>query len=426
MVTTTTKDPFIGREGTDKRGIKWKVISNDDPDGARGVRNRIYTISFENGTMKTYTGQHLQGCELGTTKNWGMINSKISAGEYLGKEYTLEDGHSVKITAIVKSRYAYDRSIVELLWDTGEKCKLELYKVLGTNGTKQIVYDPKYFLPPREFRRDDKLDNTVNRNKKYKMYCKLPDNMEYYYAVTGTFRRHSHMVDRCYNPNSKDYKNYGARGVTICEEWHNIYNFAVWFEKNFVQDWEIDKDLMEYKYPDRKEYSPETCLMIPPDLNTALRCIPNDVNGEWPLGVIASRTAGLAFEARVDILKKRISSKCPNLLSAFMFVKVIKEYFACHLAAKILSDPDLAPISPDTVQKIMEAVDHFNMKDLRDKTASNYVSEKDIIKFLQEETDSKETDYFKLKNIYTKKYDGLFVERFKEIDELLHLEYDEE
>jgi len=27
------------------------------------------------------------------------------------------------------------------------------------------------------------------------------------------------MLDRCYNPDRKDFKNYGARGIRVCEQW---------------------------------------------------------------------------------------------------------------------------------------------------------------------------------------------------------------
>ena len=29
------------------------------------------------------------------------------------------------------------------------------------------------------------------------------------------------MKNRCYNPNFKEYKNYGGRGITVCKEWLN-------------------------------------------------------------------------------------------------------------------------------------------------------------------------------------------------------------
>jgi hypothetical protein len=31
------------------------------------------------------------------------------------------------------------------------------------------------------------------------------------------------MKDRCYNPNSKDYHNYGARGIVVCDRWLNSF-----------------------------------------------------------------------------------------------------------------------------------------------------------------------------------------------------------
>ena len=33
---------------------------------------------------------------------------------------------------------------------------------------------------------------------------------------------------RCYNPNCKDYKWYGAKGIKLCDEWKNYENFKKW------------------------------------------------------------------------------------------------------------------------------------------------------------------------------------------------------
>jgi len=34
------------------------------------------------------------------------------------------------------------------------------------------------------------------------------------------------MKSRCYNPNKSNYKNYGARGITVCDRWlHSFKNF---------------------------------------------------------------------------------------------------------------------------------------------------------------------------------------------------------
>jgi hypothetical protein len=33
------------------------------------------------------------------------------------------------------------------------------------------------------------------------------------------------MRQRCENPNRKDFRNYGARGITVCERWREFANF---------------------------------------------------------------------------------------------------------------------------------------------------------------------------------------------------------
>lgn len=40
------------------------------------------------------------------------------------------------------------------------------------------------------------------------------------------YGRYSHMIDRCHNPESDEYKNYGGRGIYVCERWRkSVENF---------------------------------------------------------------------------------------------------------------------------------------------------------------------------------------------------------
>jgi len=49
------------------------------------------------------------------------------------------------------------------------------------------------------------------------------------------------MMDRCYNPENKNYRNYGGRGITVCDEWHDPSVFIEWCQGNYREGLEIDR-----------------------------------------------------------------------------------------------------------------------------------------------------------------------------------------
>lgn len=40
---------------------------------------------------------------------------------------------------------------------------------------------------------------------------------------TKAYKTWANMIQRCTNANCKDYKHYGGRGITVCEEWRNNF-----------------------------------------------------------------------------------------------------------------------------------------------------------------------------------------------------------
>lgn len=42
---------------------------------------------------------------------------------------------------------------------------------------------------------------------------------------TPTYQSWAHMIQRCFNPNSTSWDDYGGRGITTCERWKSFQNF---------------------------------------------------------------------------------------------------------------------------------------------------------------------------------------------------------
>lgn len=67
------------------------------------------------------------------------------------------------------------------------------------------------------------------------------------------FRTWSEMLSRCYNPKVKNYKNYGGRGIGVCDKWRNSFEAFYQDMGNKPAGKSIDR------IDNEKGYSPDNC-----------------------------------------------------------------------------------------------------------------------------------------------------------------------
>jgi hypothetical protein len=79
-------------------------------------------------------------------------------------------------------------------------------------------------------------------------------------SQTSLFHVWRAMKSRCKNPNNRGYKNYGGRGISVCDEWLTFTTFADWAFRNGYEEGltleRIDVD---------GGYNPSNCKWIPPE-----------------------------------------------------------------------------------------------------------------------------------------------------------------
>ena len=66
------------------------------------------------------------------------------------------------------------------------------------------------------------------------------------------------MKTRCLNKNTHAYKNYGGRGISVCQEWLDFTNFYNWAMENGYSD-----ELTIERKNTNGNYEPSNCVFIP-------------------------------------------------------------------------------------------------------------------------------------------------------------------
>jgi hypothetical protein len=106
------------------------------------------------------------------------------------------------------------------------------------------------------------------------------------------------MLQRCYD---KEFQKKQSTYINcyVDENWKNFQNFAKWFEDNYIEGFQLDKDLL---IKNNKKYGPNTCCFIPQELNHAI-IKNNNKKSNYPTGVRKDKNK---FSAQISMYGKNI------------------------------------------------------------------------------------------------------------------------
>lgn len=106
-------------------------------------------------------------------------------------------------------------------------------------------------------------DSLLRRKHEYCNQCR-PQGIR----NTTLYRAYHSMKQRCYNPKNPNYRNYGAKGVRICNEW--LADFNAFKDWSILHGFKPAAGLSIDRIDSAGDYCPENCRWIPLGENSGL------------------------------------------------------------------------------------------------------------------------------------------------------------
>jgi len=115
------------------------------------------------------------------------------------------------------------------------------------------------------------------------------DNPDYKHPL---YRDYMSIKERCNNPNDKAYKNYGARGIKIVDEWNTFSTFKEWALSNGYQ-----QGLWIDRINNDGNYGPDNCRWATPkeQQNNKRVCVYITVDGKKQTMMQWSEEKGIKY-----------------------------------------------------------------------------------------------------------------------------------
>lgn len=121
-------------------------------------------------------------------------------------------------------------------------------------------------------------------------------------SKTTLYRKWQSMKRRCYDKNASNYKNYGARGIKVCDEWKN--DFLAF--KKWVLETRTDEALTIERIDVNGDYCPENCIWLDKkgQSNNRRNCLMYTYNGKTQNLMQWCEELGLDYKLVYERLKR--------------------------------------------------------------------------------------------------------------------------
>ena len=121
----------------------------------------------------------------------------------------------------------------------------------------------------------------------------------------------ANMKQRCLNSNDINYKNYGGRGIIVCNEWSEFIPFRDWAIQNgYNENLEIDR------INNNGNYSPNNCRFVTSEENTQNRRTTklslekaNEIRGLWNTNKYAIKELAEIYNVNDRTIPRIINNK---------------------------------------------------------------------------------------------------------------------
>lgn len=132
----------------------------------------------------------------------------------------------------------------------------------------------------------------TGQDVKYDNHWKNPRIMKIYYGILA----------RCFNEDNKDYHSYGAKGISVYQDWlDNPIHFEDWALANGYED-----NLTIDREDETKDYCPDNCRWITLEENARWKSTTNRINvdGEIKTGLQWAKYLGFSQNVINNYIRK--------------------------------------------------------------------------------------------------------------------------